>query len=218
MKRIQGFTLLELMIALCVFAILTTLAITGLNSILNNRDQIDARLVQLGELQMTSVLLQRDFSQMIDRPMLDATGNKQPALEASGTDITFIRTGYTNPMNAMHRSSLQKVEYSLSGKDLTRTTWPVLDAAPKTKSSARKILSQVTTLKLLYIDHKGLKHDSWPPAAVENAPKWPPFPSGILVSMTLARWGDVQFLIPVYAGDLEKLESQEQGTSNAATP
>lgn len=251
MKSIRGFTLLEIMVALAVFAVLSVMAISIFSTILSNRDHINNRLAELGQLQMAIVMLERDVNQIIDRPIIGSFGNAEHALQADGSTITFTRAGFINPMGAMQRSTLQRVSYHLSGKNLVRTTWDVLDQAPNSKGSERIILPNVSQLSFQFIDKIGKLHDGWPPASTPSPaaadddsqtffgqsqtqnqgqlptsgqatdpnqkPKWPRFPNGIIVTMEISGWGKANFVIPMYAGDLEKIEkaSQQQSETNA---
>ena len=53
----RGFTLLELLVSLAIFAILGVAAYAGLDAVLNAKDRIEAKADQLGRLQMLFVLM-----------------------------------------------------------------------------------------------------------------------------------------------------------------
>ncbi len=228
--KIAGFTLIEVMIALCILAVLSVMTLEGFHSITNNRTHINAKLTQLSQLQMASVILRRDLSQIIDR----SSGSDSGSFQGSSSSLSFIRAGYVNPLGALHRSTLQSVQYG-SGGGLSRTTSSVLDPTSQTTTSTtstRVILADVSALKFEFIDPKGQLHDTWPPPEPKSdtsdnsdnsappKPKWPKFPSGIQVTMMLKNWGTVTFVVPVYAGDMKKIEdlAQQANSQSTTTP
>ena len=79
-KNLQGFTLLELLVALSIFSIIAVMAYSGLNTVLLARIQTDQHAIQLARLQMTFTWLKRDIEQYIGRSIRDQYGDRQAAL------------------------------------------------------------------------------------------------------------------------------------------
>ena len=78
----QGFTLLELMIASIIFAIMAVMAYGGLDNVISNSQSSKQSLQRLQQIQQSVSILNRDFGQIIPRPIRDEFGNPQPYLTA----------------------------------------------------------------------------------------------------------------------------------------
>ena len=80
-RRRGGFTLLELLVSLAIFALLATMAYTALNMVLNMRKEVEKRADRLTELQTAFMVMERDIEQAIARPIRDDLGDEQAALK-----------------------------------------------------------------------------------------------------------------------------------------
>lgn len=67
LRRQQGFTLLEIMIALTIFAVISTLAWQILDGAMRTTTATDTAATTLNQLQRACNLLERDFSQLQPR-------------------------------------------------------------------------------------------------------------------------------------------------------
>ena len=87
----QGFTLLEILIALAIFAIMSMMAYAGLAAILDARASTVPRSQQLAQLQTTLYLFNEDLNQVINRPIRDQFGSSEPAFSIGrGNEILFL--------------------------------------------------------------------------------------------------------------------------------
>ncbi|MES9976789.1 MAG: prepilin-type N-terminal cleavage/methylation domain-containing protein, partial [Candidatus Thiodiazotropha sp.] len=82
--RSHGFTLLELLIAITIFAILATFVYSGLKVILDTEHQTSLYGQRIAKLQLGLNLMQRDIEQLVGRPVRDQYGDQQPALKSGG--------------------------------------------------------------------------------------------------------------------------------------
>ena len=60
-RRNAGFTLLELLVSLAIFALLATMAYSALNTVLNARKEVEQRAARLTELQTAFMVMERDI-------------------------------------------------------------------------------------------------------------------------------------------------------------
>ena len=146
-----GFTLLEVLLALVIFAILSLSAYAVLQGVLRNDEVSRAKIARLSELQRAMTTLSRDFTQPLPRPSrMDgensaAVFESQPAqLESEDGAVLFIRAGWLNPGGILRRSELQKVGYRLSNQTLERLTWLYPDAVTGTQPAAVEISLTLT--------------------------------------------------------------------------
>lgn len=194
-REASGFTLLELLIAVAVFAIMAALAYGGLSSVLRAREESTASALRLRALQQTMLLLGRDLDQALPRTIRDEYGDVKPALYG-GTDwIEFTHDGWANP-TAATRSELQRVAYTVRDKQLVRDSWQVLDRAPDSKPYEAPLLDKVKSLQLRYLDAAGNWQESWPSQQSDNtSPQQQlPLPRAVEVTLELERWGTIRRL------------------------
>ncbi|MBE9561308.1 MAG: prepilin-type N-terminal cleavage/methylation domain-containing protein, partial [Proteobacteria bacterium] len=86
-----GFTLLELLVALAIFAVIAAMAYSGLNTILTARLQIEQQAEQLASLQRIFIKLGHDIEQYIQRPIRNQYGDKEPSINGTNRQIEFTR-------------------------------------------------------------------------------------------------------------------------------
>lgn len=84
-SKAQGFTLLEVLIALSLFAVLSAMAFGGLNQLLSQHQQLQHKQQRFVDLQSAIQVLERDFSQLAPRSIRDAFGDPQAALKGSSS-------------------------------------------------------------------------------------------------------------------------------------
>ena len=170
----QGFTLLEVLIAVAITAMIGVGATQLLVNIIDSRRATDIRSEQLASLQRFDMTLSRDIEQYIARSIRDEYGETQPALQLNGSVylFEFTHSGWRNsPLAKVPRTELQRVAYKLErlnsdactvarerlaswgevdakGECLVRYFWPVLDRANRSEPIAQMLLEQVDGLEI----------------------------------------------------------------------
>jgi len=209
----KGFTLLELLVAMSIFALLSVMAYAGLDSVLNTRRVLEENMDRLSEIQKSILFISRDITQIVDRGIRDEYGDFKPALLASslnvGLDtpiIEFTRSGYSNPLGAK-RSHLQRTAYHLKDNVLYRDSWQVLDRAQDSRPYKARLCANVESIAFRYQDAKGEWHTQWPPVNSTSStptsgqgntfPAATPtlLPRAVEVSLKLSDWGTITRLL-----------------------
>ncbi len=197
----RGFTLLELLVAMAIFALLSALAYGGLNQLLASADQTRRAHRTLAELQLAVSLLTRDLAQAAPRPIRDEYGATRAALEAGDdgdTLLRFTRRGWRNPTD-LPRSTLQRVAYRVADGTLYRRYWHHLDRAPGETPVELPLLTGVRALQLRLRDDQGRWHDAWPP--LDQAPGTRDrLPRAVELRLDTERWGTITRRVPLLAG------------------
>lgn len=160
----RGFTLLELLVALSIFALLAAMAYGGLNSVMRAQQVTTAQAERLAELQKVFAWLGRDITQAIDRPIRGEYGDPQPAmvgLTLGERRLELTRSGWRNPAGRK-RSNLQRVAWGIRDEQLVRLYWTVLDRAADSRPLETVMLDDVEKLSLRFLDDKQRWHDVWP--------------------------------------------------------
>ncbi len=200
-----GFTLLELVIALAIFAIMSTIAYSGLNNVLTARERTDAQAKQLVRLQLAFTYMARDITQTVNRGIRDEYGETQAALVGRDLDgylIELTRTGWRNPIpqEQRPRSSLQRVAYRIEDNKLIRATWLVLDRDQDGMVRKIEMLDNVNKLEFNFLDKTDNKkwHTSWPQFQPGNETPDTAPPRAVKVIMETKYFGTLErlFVIP----------------------
>ncbi len=189
-KTLQGFTLLELLVALAIFAVIAVMAYSGLDTILSAHFQTDQHATQLARLQMTFTWLRRDIEQHVERPIRDQYGDNQQALQGTMSQLELTRAGWRN-IAQQQRSSLQRVAYHIEDQNLWRSYWWVLDRAQDTRPIRMNLLNDVDEIKLRYLDGGLQWHDQWPPLTAHKTLK------AVEVTLIVVGWGRIVRLFRV---------------------
>ena len=195
-NRLLGFTLVELLVALAIFAVIAVMAYGGLSTVLQVHSHLEQQGTQLAHLQIAFTWLERDLEQIVDRPIRDEYGEKQPAIQGNLQQLELTRTGWRNPAQ-QSRSTLQRVAYHLEDKNLWRSYWQILDRAQDSRPLQVDLLSNITELQLRYLDNNLQWHEQWPlvetletpPTEVKNQIQ--PTLKAIEVTVNVRGWGQL---------------------------
>ncbi|WOI54373.1 type II secretion system minor pseudopilin GspJ [Parvularcula sp. LCG005] len=179
----KGMSLVELLVALTVFAFVSAAAVSVLNIGASGRQQVEDVTDDLGALERARSVIRTDLMQVVDRPYREANGGELivpmlggvdadgtiPAGDSEKVLAAFVRNGWTNPNGAYPRSSLQHVTYILRGSDLIRRTRPFLDAAERTPRTDQILFSNVQEVGIAFelgVDWQG----DWSPQQGKRIP------------------------------------------------
>lgn len=217
---LRGFTLLELMVAIMLFSMISAAAYKLLTSAMRAQEVTQSVLDELDKLQRAEIVLEKDLFQMARRSVRDGSGQQQSALKVPGTGgtlIEFTRSGWQNPLQVT-RSTLQRVAYSLEGDRLIRYYWPVLDRAPGSNRIRQPVMSGVKGVKFRFLDEHKRWMSSWPPtqnlqqsASDEGRTKIP-----VAVELTIVheKVGPMVTVVPLASYKPDQVNKQGSGLGN----
>jgi len=160
--RSMGFTLIEILVAFLVFAIIGVISAQLLSNTINAQDDLSDRGKRLGDIHRAMQIIQRDIMQLVDRPVRDSYGDPlQAVLIGADGAIEFTRGGWRNPLQ-LPRAEVQRVGYLLQDNKLLRGYWPVLDRAQDTEPAYQTLLQDVEQVEFYAVDGSGNEHTFWP--------------------------------------------------------
>ena len=195
-----GFTLIEVLVALAVFGIMSMLAYAALGRTLSNADFLGERMDRLQSVQRTVRYLSTDVMQAAPRPVRSDLGDTfDPAVSSSlGADfpIELTRGGWTNPAG-LPRGTLQRVAYRIEDDELVRYHWTVLDRTFANEPVATVLLDGVESLEFLYYQANDEVSQSWPPLLQEGAAGLRLRPRAVEIVLTLTDQGEIRRLLEV---------------------
>lgn len=206
-----GFTLVEVLVALAVAAVIAAAAYSGLSTVIAGVESSRAVAERTWEINRALMFLSRDLRQFANRPVRDEFGSMEPALqggEAARFPLSLTRRGWFNPQGHP-RSSLQRVNYVWEDEALWRESYPVLDRASDTEPSRVRLLGGVLDMQLAFLGDlaalgaagsrievdTGNWTEHWvadigdPRAAADRAP-----PVALELTLELEDWGEVRRL------------------------
>lgn len=168
----QGFTLVELLVSLLIFGMLSAAGVALLTFSVRAQDLADERLDQLAGFRRFGAILTSDLAQAAARVSRDEAGVTRAAFsgasgETEGASLLFVRRGWEN-LDGTPRPSLQKVQYRLRQGRLERIGYRYVDGAPE--MDAAPLIENVRSLRLRYRGRKGEWRERWDPAQIAEMP------------------------------------------------
>ena len=160
----NGFTLLEVLLAVAITALIGIGASQLLSSISNTSITTNERALQLRTIQRMDLWVKRDLWQVAGREVLDLNGNPRESLtNDSDYLLEFTHSGQANSPfedETFKRSNLQRVAYAVRSHDsdycmdadkktdeegeggncFVRLFWPVLDLASNSEGPVIQVL------------------------------------------------------------------------------
>lgn len=128
--RQHGFTLIEMMLAIAIFALLSLMAVEVLRSLMQSQNKIQNKTDEIVNITLALALMERDISQATVRLTTEGRGNLADfqVLKNSGDELELVHRHWANPGSMLARSSLERVRYRLVGDQLQRLSYPDPDA------------------------------------------------------------------------------------------
>lgn len=219
MRHVRGFTLLELIVVIAIFAVFSLLAYGGLDSVLKTRQQVEQSQIRLAELQKAYQRIRDDLQQVAPRPIRDGYGDVQPALRSfeSPLGLEFTRGGWRNPIQQA-RSTLERVSYRLDDGKLRRISFRVLDQSQDSKPVDVVLLDGVDEWALRYLDTSEEWKTRWPDlATTPGEAASPPPPRAVELTLKIRDLGEVRWLFPLGL-DKVTIPAAAGGTASGTTP
>jgi general secretion pathway protein J len=194
--RHHGFTLIEILVAVAILAIIAVASSTVLSSVIDSAEASDTQMQELEMLQRSMMVIERDMSQIIAlAPRLSGQDNEVVIQGGNGVadsladGILFTRNGWANPLQRLPRSNLQGVGYRLNGSnELERIYTFFIDNVTNTEPQTRVLLPNVSNLIIEFaIGTNNRNEIQW-----EEQFTGTQLPRGIAIVITSETFGEIR--------------------------
>ena len=165
----NGFTLVEMLVALFVFGLISAAGVTLLRSTADSQIHLRDKLGERATLSRLSNLIEADLAQAVPRPARIEGGSTRAAFETGdGKLFTFSRIGAA-PDIASSKSSLTRITYRFDGTKLVRSASSHADGARGGSDAVLIDGLRQTTVRLREPD--GCWRDDWAAVDAEILPR-----------------------------------------------
>lgn len=192
MRRTQGFTLLELLVAVAVFAVVATMAYGGLRVVVDAKSRLDEQAREWRALQIAVYAIERDLRQAVPRAIREDYGDPRPALQGGEDRAEWSRLDLSVDGSGVG-ASLGRVRYYLADGELWQERELVLDRAPRESARRRRLLEGVESLEFRYWAAADAIGRDWPPARGDLP--LDSLPRGVEFRLRGERFGEVSRLV-----------------------
>ncbi|WP_413700718.1 type II secretion system minor pseudopilin GspJ [Psychromonas sp. KJ10-10] len=193
----QGFTLLEVLIAISIFALMSLASYQILQGVIRSGEISKKHNQELLKIQRAMLIIEQDFTQIIARASRDESTDSddlsvltvgESLFESENEGIEFTRLGWSNPLNLLPRSNLLRVRYRLFEGNLQRLYFLYPDIVAGEKPEIQTLLEGIETLSFRFWSNDGWQ-TTW--TSTTN------LPTGIEISFTSKKFSEIkrQFLV-----------------------
>ncbi|HEJ7832840.1 type II secretion system minor pseudopilin GspJ [Serratia marcescens] len=152
-----GFTLVEMLLAIALFAMLSLTALAVFRGVLKSDEITRRKSTQLTQLQRALAIVERDFTHAQARapigdkllPAVPEFAVRQTVGEDADIQLLLIRNGWPNPHARLPRATLERVVYRYRQGRLERLSYPSLDS-PQAAARSVLLLTEVTRFRLRF--------------------------------------------------------------------
>ncbi|HDG7211021.1 type II secretion system minor pseudopilin GspJ [Acinetobacter nosocomialis] len=182
----SGFTLVELLVAIAIFAVLSLLGWKIFDYLLKVRDRNAEHEVHLFELQDAYQQILRDSLQIIPLSA-NQGGQLHPALEIDNQILRFSKAGVTDPLK-QGLSPFERIEYRYDAdqKKLYRLKYTNLNTSNNEQPLSSTLLSQVDQYQIIVLTPQEVT--KWPEVNIDPTKpnELKKLPKGIKIQLTVA--------------------------------
>lgn len=157
----RGFTLIEMLVVLLIFSLLSIMAYRGLSAILDAREHVSREAEKWQHLTRFFARFEQDASLAMRRPVRTSSG----LLPAWMADPDLRRAAYLEFSRAAagEGDAPLRVGYTLNGNhQIELLLWSSLDVAPGAVPQRYVVYSGVSQLEFTYLDESRNWVDAWP--------------------------------------------------------
>lgn len=206
-RKRAGFTLIEVLVSIAIFASLSIGAYQVLNQVQRSDALSQQRSERLKSLQHTLVFMDNDFRQMALRQM--RTNGQAPSdkllvwqdylLDSDAKGVMFARSGWHNPQQQFPRGEVTKVGYRIKENQLERVWWRYVDTPAGQEGVTLPLIDGVESFDLGFYNGQEWQKE-WSTAYT--------LPKAVMVTLVFEDYGTIERIYLTGGGKLERTEEQ----------
>lgn len=169
-----GFTLIELMVAITIFAIITVISYRTISSLITTKERLTNAQEKWGSVANAISLISDNLNKVIPLTIRGNSGEILPALlgleklnNKNDSQLEFTISGYIKDQ-IIGTISPKRIGFRFVQGNLYIVNWPVLNRVPLTISSAELILSSIKEFKIEYYGTDKRWYTNWPISDIQS--------------------------------------------------
>jgi general secretion pathway protein J len=166
--RERGFTLIEMLVSLSLFAAIAAIGVGLLRSSVDTQDAVQTRLKAMSGINRLRAVMANDLAQSLPRPTRGPSGEAVPAFSGSATGFAFVHGG-ASAIDGAPRPHIERVGYALVGDEWRRAAQPMLDGTAM--GDGDRLIDAVSAVQIRYRDDKGVWGDGWTSEPGDRLPR-----------------------------------------------
>lgn len=189
-----GFTLIEILIAMAIFAMIAVGATQILTTVTDSNELSEERFQSLQELQRAMLIIERDFLQMVPRKArMEGEVSEHVvfagkfAFDSETEGLGFVRSGWHNPQLTLRRSTLQSVAYRIQENELHRLYSNYVDNAVGFEPKVRVLLKNIESISFEFLKKFDSKKFEW-----EEAEPSDELPIAVAIIIESENYGEIR--------------------------
>lgn len=198
--RVAGFTLLEVLVAVAIFAIVGMLAMAGYNELLTQSDRVEVGAARTRAIQSAMMRMGQDFATLEPRPVREPLGEELDSALRARKDteqlVEFTHSSWSNPAG-VPRPTLQRVAYRFQDNKLRREYWGALDRTMTDEPTSVVLLDRVKSVGLRFMGADRDWKDQWPPLGYSGRDVKVVRPLAVEITIELEDWGKITRIVEV---------------------
>lgn len=191
MTKLKGFTLVELLVALAIFAILSTITASALYNAFQTRSHLAQFTEQLTELQLALSLMTRDLCQTVAYSLPSKGIPLPPSFSGDALRVEFVHGGVINPLAGDKRATLARTAFICQENQLIVRQWEHLDALHYNDYQDRVLLQKIKYCRFSFLDQRLALFPEWRQSGESTNIV---LPKAIQLRLTMAKKGNLSYL------------------------
>ena len=199
-NKSSGFTLIEVLISISIFSILSALAYGALNQSLSTSDKLSEKIDRNQAIQKGIRIIEQDLMQLAKRPIRSEIGNTEinalTTNKVNGYAVEFSRHGWANRLGSK-RSTLQRVAYNHIDNKFIRYHWNVLDKTYSNQIDTNELFDNLDEVTFLFMKDNNEWIKEWPPIEVIQDESRAILPNAIKITFMFNDLGEIYRLLEI---------------------
>ena len=185
MTKRSGFTLVELLVAIAIFAVLSALGWKVFDYLIKIKERNTQHEQRLGQLQEAYQQVLRDTVQIVPITA-NVAGQVQPAVMLQNGQLTFSKTGVTDPlMQGIPPEERVEYIYKADEKKLYRYKYKNLNQTGNDQPESSVLLDSVDQFQIMLLNPNEMAQ--WPEVALSenDVTQTKILPRGLKINLTV---------------------------------